>query len=307
MFKKILVPLDGSHLSARALPPAMALARETGSRVILLSVPVLKHMLVLNQYSGSVGFLLPENSLRDSRLEMSSYLDTVAGRYQHPDLQIETQVVDGDEAGVIVDVAAREEVDLIVMSTHGRTGLQHWLLGSVTERVLQDAPCPVLIIRGEAPISRIILPLDGSKLAEKALDPGLEIAGRLGARATLLTVLHDDDLDAEEILRLEKWEAGLGEQLKGSMLFTHERYLQGIVRDYGRRVEDLQVQIQISLTRGSVAKRILAFAQVCKADLLVMATHGRTGIRRWLYGSVTEKVLRGARCHMLIVRPDREE
>ena len=171
MFKKILVPLDGSSLSARALPPAMALAQQSNARVILLSVPVLKHMFVLDKYSGGLGFLMPTDSLNDSREEMHNYLESVAARYNHPHVNITLRVVDGDEAGAIVDVAIADEIDLIVMSTHGRSGLQHWLLGSITERVLQSAPCPVLIVRSDKPISHILLPLDGSDPGRKSAAP----------------------------------------------------------------------------------------------------------------------------------------
>lgn len=295
MFKKILVPLDGSKLSERALDPALALAQQVGGEVILLSVPVLKHLFV--EHSGGYALLYPEDSLKDSRRELTEYLQILAESQSHPDFTLSTELIDGDEASVIVDTAVAEDVDLIVMSTHGRSGIQHWLLGSVTERVLHKTLCPVLIVRSSQPISRILLPLDESELAECALEPGFEIAKRMGCQVTLFTVIALAHLDLD---RLEMMEAGLGHQLEECLLSEKETYLQNVVQRYEQMLDQ---QIHVSFAEGPTAQCILDFAEGQHTDLIVMATHGRTGLRRWLYGSVTEKILRGAHCHMLVVRP----
>ena len=298
MFKKILVPLDGSKLSERALGPALALAQQVGGEVILLSVPVLKHMFVMDK--AGHGLLLPDDSRKDSQRELTEYLQTVVESQTHPEFTLRTKVIDGDEASVIVDTAVAENIDLIVMSTHGRSGFQHWLLGSITERVLHSAPCPVLIVRSSQPISRVLFPLDGSELAKCALEPGFEIAAKLGCQATLFNVIEHFYVSTADADRLESVEAGLGRQLEESLFTKNEAYLQIIKQRYEQMVDQ---EIHIALAEGPTAKRILGFAENWNADLIVMATHGRTGLRRWLYGSVTEKVLRGAHCHMLVIRP----
>jgi len=293
MLEKILVPLDGSELSERALDPALELAQKVGGEVILLSVPVLKHMLAVHGEGYTI--LLPEESLKDSRRELTEYLHKLVKSRTDPDFTLRLEVIDGDEASVIVDTAVAEDVDLIVMSTHGRSGFQKWLLGSITERVLHKTPCPVLIVRSPQPISQILLPLDGSELAECALEPGFEIAKRLGCQVTLFTVLAYYDLEREEMM-----EAGPGHRLQEGLFTKQETYLQNVMQRYEQM---LDIQIDVSLAKGPTARSIIDFADSQHADLIVMATHGRTGLRRWLYGSVTEKILRGAHCHMLVVRP----
>ena len=298
MFKKILVPLDGSKLSERALDPALALAQQVGGEVILLSVPVLKHMFVLDK--AGYGLLLPDDSRKDSQRELTEYLQTLAKSQTHPEFTLRTELINGDAASVIVDTAVAENVDLIVMSTHGRSGFQHLMLGSVTERVLHRAPCPVLIVRSSQPITRVLIPLDGSALAESALEPGFEIATNLGCQTTLFNVIEHFYVNPEVADQLESVEEGLGRQLEESLFTKNEASLQIIKQRYEHMVGQ---EIHVALAEGPTAQRILEYAKGGHIDLIVMATHGRTGLRRWLYGSVTEKVLRGAHCHMLVVRP----
>jgi nucleotide-binding universal stress UspA family protein len=297
MLERILVPLDGSKLSEWALEPALALAQEAGGELILLSVPVLKRMFVTD--SGGLAFLLPEDSLDDSKQELTKYLKTLATRHAHPAVKLSTVVVEGDEASAIVETAAAQNADLIVMSTHGHSGIQRWLLGSVTERVLQRSPCPVLAIRSGQPIARLLIPLDGSRLAETALAPGFEIAAKMGCATTLLSVIDHLDVRPADTARLET-PAAAEHPTEGSLIAEYKTYLQDIGQKYP---EAGRYNIHVAVAMGRVAQTILEYAADQRIDLIAMTTHGRTGLRRWLYGSVTEKVLRGAHCHVLVVRP----
>jgi nucleotide-binding universal stress UspA family protein len=187
MFNKILVPLDGSAIAEQALAPAMALAKAVEGKVILLRslIPVYSTMpVVAYEYAWAWSENGPEINLQEGR----KYLETIEQSCQQPGVSLQTIVQEGDAASVIVDTAATEKADLIVMSAHGQAGVRPWLLGSVTERVLYGATCPVLLIRSTQPISRIAITLDGSCLAERALQPGLELAAKLGAHVTLLRV-----------------------------------------------------------------------------------------------------------------------
>jgi nucleotide-binding universal stress UspA family protein len=302
VFKKILVPLDGSELAERALEPAFTLAQQDTGKVVLLSVPILKQMVVRER--GGYGVLLPHQSLEFSWNTLSNYLQSVQQAWTHPNLTTQTRVVDGDEASVIVDTAARENVDLIVMSTHGRSGLSRWVMGSVTEKVLRSATCPVLVIRSQRPLSRILITLDGSEFAERAVAPGLEVARRLGSQVTLLRMEQPVSVAPEEIKQLEQVEYGLGTRLTEDLREEAKLYLGKIAQHYQR---ETGVMIKTVATIGPAATGILEYSEGHNIDLIVMATHGRTGLRRWVYGSVTEKVLRGAQCAMLIVRPAADE
>lgn len=300
MFKKILIPLDGSELAERALEPALALAgQQNGSEVILLSVPVSRDILV----PTGTGFdlLLPDQSLEQFRESVGTYLDGIAGMWKQPGTCIRKMVVDGDIASVIVDTAEALEVDLIAMTTHGYSGFSRWLLGSVTERVLRSAPCPVLAIRQKRPLTNILITLDGSGLAETALEPGVEFARLLGGMVTLLQVDQDANLGALELSMMEVAEAGLSRHVqreKGDDYLIS--YLNRTAEKY--RAEGLTVETVV--VEGSPARTILDFADAQNVDLIVMTTHGRSGLKRWVYGSVTEKVLRSTEAAVLIIRPE---
>lgn len=304
MFKKILVPLDGSELAERALHPAITLAQQADGEVILLSVPVLKHMFVVE--SAGYGMLLPSDSLANSRQELTEYLETVTEKLPNHDFALRTKVVDGDEASVIVETAVAENVDLIIMSTHGYSGLTRWMLGSVTEKVLRSAQCPVLVVRSTAPISKILITLDGSELAEHSLKPGLEMARLMDGRSTLLRVEYSLGAHIPKFghLRRQTTEAVIDEGDMRMQIYKDARnYLHNLAEKFGRSGQ----RIQTAVTFGPAAEEILDFAEQNKFDLIVMTTHGRTGLSHWVYGSVTEKVMRGAHCAVLIIRPPAHE
>ncbi|MBL8058886.1 MAG: universal stress protein [Anaerolineales bacterium] len=282
MFHRILVPLDGSPLAEAALAPALAVARHTQAEVWLLRVPAAERIFV--PLAGTEGVLWPDQSLGVSRKEAKQYLDNLLKPGLHPELAgvpIHTAIVDGDVASVIVDTAAAEGVDLIGMSTHGRSGLTRWMLGSTAEKVLSAAPCPVLIRRGQQPLRRFLITLDGSPLAERALAPGFALAAALGEQVTLLRVL--DDHGASDPAARQAAEADLWRQAQA------------------HAVAGLEVRTEVLV--GPAAETIITRLGALGADVAVMATHGRTGLRRWIYGSVTEKVLDSAHCSLLVVRP----
>lgn len=299
MFQKILVPLDGSELAEQALSPAVALSQVKNGELILLSVPVLKQMMMREQ--AGYGLLWPEDSLRHSHQELTAYLQRLEQEYAHASLSLRTEVRDGDAAGVILDTAMAENVDLIVMSTHGRSGFSRWVLGSVTEKVLRQAPCPVLVIRDKRQLSHILITIDGSQLSEFALAPGIEVARRLGSRVSLLSVEQEEEIDPQFIAELERAEKGMGQHARDNFYHRTETYLQNIVLKYQPQLEQ---KIKIAPRSGApVAQSILDFIEAHDVDLVVMSTHGRTGLKRWVYGSVTAKVLRSAHCALLVVRP----
>lgn len=301
MFNKILVPLDGSSLAERALEPAMAITRRQDGQVILLSVPVYKQVMVPG--TAGYGLMLPDQSLALYRAEAEAYLSQIRQTHAEAGIDVKTVVIDGDVAGSIVDIAADEQVDLIVMTTHGYSGFTRWVLGSITERVLRSAPCPVLVIRHEEPLKHILITLDGSRLAEQALKPALAVARILGGRVTLLRVDYEEKLSTVEMGLLELTAAEICEEMTQDGDDRLAYYLDCVCRHVGS--PGLTVETAIAV--GQPAQRILDFAKENQVNLIAMATHGRTGLQRWVYGSVTEKVLRNADCAMLIVRPPKEE
>jgi nucleotide-binding universal stress UspA family protein len=293
--KTILVPLDGSERSEQALQAATRLAQSCGAELLLLRALAYHQMSVYDPLGYAIAW--PEEVAVRLQAEAEAYLQGHQQQLAAHAVAARTLVLTGDEAGMIVDTAAAEDVDLIIMAPHGRTGVGRWVFGSVTGRVLVEATCPVYVTRSSQAVAHVLITLDGSELAEVALAPGLALARCLGAGVTLLRVLSAGLLDSTEAALLEAAELGLGEHILEN---EHERaagYLEKIAR------EQTDPPPQVALLTGSPAQTILDYVATEAVDLIVMATHGRTGLRRWLYGSVTEKVLHGCTCSMLIVRP----
>lgn len=298
-FNKILVPLDGSQLAELALKPALQVAQAAQAELILLRsmIPVYTTMPVV---AGEYEWAWPEYAREQVRSEAREYLEAVRNRYTQANLSLRTLAVEGDAASLILDVAEEEDVDLIVMAPHGWSGANKLLLGSVTERVLHQATCPVFVVRTAQPIARVLLTLDGSPLAETAVAPGVALAEALGARTTLLAINEPITVSSKLGLQ-QKWQSSAeGQQAQQQNRTEKEQYLRYVVARFG---DELENEIAYEVIEGPPVEKILEFADLHGIDLIVMSTHGRTGLRRWLYGSVTARVMRSSQSSMLIIRP----
>lgn len=197
-----------------------------------------------------------------------------------------------DPAGSIVDAAARIQPDLVAMSTHGRSGIQRWVRGSVAERVLRSCPVPLFMVnpttRSAGDIASILVPLDTSENSAAILDAMLPLAKAFGARVTLLFVDWDDPTDTP----------GMLERRRAERAADVTKWLSGP----RERISSAGLEVQMKLAHGDVAEEIVKLAQPGEHDLLAMTTHGRSGAGRWLFGSITEKVLRECRIPVLLQR-----
>ena len=297
MISRILVPLDGSELAATALEPARIMARKQAGEIILLTVPTYGHVLAPSATGYSL--LPPAQNLDLLSQDAEIYLEGIYQQINEPGLEVKTEVVSGDIAGNIVDHAAANDANLIAMTTHGYSGITRWMMGSITERVLRSAPCPVLVIRCASLPKKAVITLDGSDLSEQALEPGLTLARLLGAQVTLLRIDQEKKLSSLELELLDAAGAGLGQQIGQEDEDRGVQYLENIAQRY----RSPGLEIKTLVLGGSPAESILAYVESEPVDLLIMATHGHTGLRRWVYGSVTEKCLHNSACAMLIVRP----
>lgn len=292
MFKKILVPLDGSELAERALSPALNIAQASEADVLLLRSMAMVHSM-MPDFAGEYDWHWPELSLENTRLECSEYLESVAQAFRRPGVTLRKQVMEGDEAAAILEAAEMEQVDLIVMTSHGRSGVKRWMLGSVTERTLHYAPCPVIVIRAPIEIDHMIVALDGSVLAEKALKPALAVAACLDAHVTLLHVIEPPD-PLDELSEAYA-PAEVVERAESYLFSITQRYVHG------------DVSLGTAVLTGEIVDSLSHFIAREGVDMVAMTTHGRSGVRRWVYGSVTSKVMRGCDCSMLVIRPRSEE
>ena len=303
-FYNILVPLDGSELAEKALAPAGQIATamsrhaegERPVRLILVRVVSPIALLAADPY-------LYDEMIRMNADEAQAYLNVAATALSNVVANIEARAVTGSPAEAIVQFAEENDVDLIVMSSHGRTGSSRWVYGSVAEKVMHHAPCATAIIRAHVEVSmfqsrNILVPLDGSELAERALEPALALASAVNSNVMLLRVVTGREPIPESLAP----DGGQFQQALGEVESREhdeaEAYLQ---RVFSVR-ENQHLFFDVQNTSGDVADAIITYADTHGVDLIVMSSHGRSGLGRWLHGSVAEKVLRGANCATLIVR-----
>ncbi|MFN2190685.1 MAG: universal stress protein [Candidatus Promineifilaceae bacterium] len=300
MYERILVPLDGSQLAELALQPALLIAGNVEGRITFLNVPVRQQVIL----PSSTGYGPPVYDQTHEQVikREEEYLSTVRSEITDAGVEIDAKVIEGDVAGVIVDTARADDIDLIVMTTHGYSGFTRWMLGSVTERVLREAPCPVLVIRTEGKIKKSLITLDGSRLAEQALEPGIEISRLLGCETSILRVDQEEKLSSVEMGFLDVASSDLCQEVALENADRVSYYVDCVARKFETDVQPIKRVVK----RGKPAENILMYIEKEKIDLVAIATHGYSGLRRWAYGSVTEKILRNADCAMLVVRPPKE-
>lgn len=298
MLARILVPLDGSRLAERALEPAYSLARRhTASILLLCAIEPQKLFVPDSHMLGGYSTIWPDQSLELARKVAGTYLKTLQAKVPEA-LPADTAMVDGDPAEVIVDSARTETAGMIVMSSHGYSGMTRWVHGSVAERVLHDAACPVLIVRAAQPMRHMLITLDGSPLSEHVLAPAFAVAGSLGCKVTLLRAT--ETLRRPQAEPLDPPQPRTSEHAPGDTHQDVEAYLTGIAAAHEVDAGESDTVV----VHGGPVESILEYAQTHGVDLIAMSTHGRTGLKRWVYGSVTEKVLRAAHgCSMLVFRP----
>jgi nucleotide-binding universal stress UspA family protein len=295
---KILVPLDGSRLAERALDPAVILARATGAELHLMRVtaPLIRH--VGSERYEQLALTLNEN-------EAKMYLSDELSRLSEAGVVLSAHTTVGPIADEIITFSQQHRIDLIIMSSHGRSGPGRWVFGSIAEKVLRQATCATLVIRARAEVEpfsqkRILVPLDGSTLAERALAPAFTIASAVGASVVLLRVVGPGHIPVI---------AGQPELEGESVRLPLPAELEDEAHDYLRQVagnlDGYRVPIETQTALGPVAGTIIDFAAERGVDLIAISSHGRSGISRWVLGSVAEKVLHGASCATLVVHQPR--
>jgi nucleotide-binding universal stress UspA family protein len=318
MFQRILVPLDGSKHAERAIPVAARISRATGGTLVFIRVIFAPtdagNQPFANAATESAGSEAQMEKAEDylSSTVTTAYAQDLAG------LPTEREVELGNAAPAIFAIARQEQIDLIVMCSRGETGLKRWVLGSVAHEAVHHTPVPVLILheRGaELPEQvsslplHVLLPLDGSPLAEAALEPTARLMAALAAPAPLMLHLLSV-VDVPSPSGKFKGHINVDALLQDELKQEATDYLHQIeVRIRATLGAELHMPITSSVVvNPSAARAIIDIAEHKKVPggsfaLIAMATHGRTGLKHLLMGSVTEQVLDHTRLPLLIVRP----
>jgi len=299
MYEKILVPLDGSELAEVALPYAEELASRLKTDAILFQV-VPKAYHVYGAYGVVTQIPYTDEEMEPIKASAQGYLEKVASRLEDTGITTRSEVRVGAAANEIIKLANEINTGVVTMSTHGRSGIGRWAFGSVADKVVRGIKQPVALIRakgarpdvrGKSILDKAVVPLDGSKESEAAIPYIEELASKLAIEVTLLHMLVQDHYIYNEV------------QLK------QMKSLRAFAKDYIERVAAQLKQKGIvttaefrEVTQGAEAEEIIKLADETQADIVAMSTHGRSGIGRWVLGSVADRVLHEGNTPLLLVR-----
>lgn len=304
MIEHILVPLDGSSLAECVLPHVVAVARACGSRVTLLQV------LERPPASGPVRFVDP---LRwyISEAEARAYLDGWAGRLQEAGLQVQSVLLEGQAAERIIEFARAEAAGLIILSSHGRSGLSGWNVSSIVQKIILRAYVPAMLVRAYQPgptelmglrYQRLLLPLDGSQRAECALPLATHLARFHRAELLLVHVVSRPAMPRQLTVAQEDIE--LADRIMERNRIEALRYLEQL-----RPQQDVDVRTRL-LVGDHVAVILHDLVEEENVDLVVLSAHGYSGGTRWPYGSMAVNFIGYGTTPLLIMQdlsPDEVE
>jgi nucleotide-binding universal stress UspA family protein len=305
MYRSIMVPLDGSAFGEYALPLALSIARRAGATVNLVHVCT---PLGPNVFGGALDApVLGQSRLAQMREPASAYLDQLATCLSERwEVVITATVLEGPAVDTL-RAHALASADLVVLTTHGRGPLSRFWLGSVADRLVRELPMPILLARPheepldlleevhEQAFQHMLIPLDGSTLAEGVLEPAVALGKLMQAEYTLLQTIEVPILGYAPAAQV----AGLDDQILEQWRVEAQAYLDQVAEHM--RAQGLHVQVSVMI--GQAAPAILDYARNHAVDMIAMATHGRSGAVRMLLGSVADKVVRGAGAPVLLYRP----
>lgn len=279
MFQRILIPLDGSSLAECVLPHAVAVARPSHAKIMLLRV------------LDPVGAATRPRSVdpldwQIRKAEAESYLKGLASRFEAAELEVELLVIEGKSAESVIDSAQTNDIDLIIMSSHGQSGITGWNVSSVVQKVVQRARTSVMIVRAYQPVheaieghhyQRILIPLDGSQRAECVLPSAMEIARYHQAELLVAHVVEKPEMPRRTPPTDE--DTDLAARLVERNRIEIIKYL-----------DDLKSRLEIQLdTRLLVSEHVSTslhdLVEQAGIDLVILSAHGYSGETKWPYGS----------------------
>jgi len=285
MYKRILVPLDGSKLAEGALPYAEGVATRLHSEVILLTV-----------CAPGDCFELP----------LKAYLEKRAGELSSLGIKTSPVVVQGNAANEILNFAEKNDINLIIISTHGHTGPSIWPLGSIANKILQKSRIPLLLIRSreletvlsEKELLKILVPLDGSQFADGVIPYVEGLAEEMDSEVILITV--NEPMQIPDVVRHT---AGFDEKkYENELTARSERDVKGYLSKKESVLRDKGVKVSSTSILGMPAQTILQYAEDNSVSLIALSTHGFSGITKWAYGSVASKIIQSSSKPVLLVR-----
>ena len=301
-FRSMLVPLDGSPLAEQTIPLALEIARAARSKLRL----VLVHPLLPPPFYEESAQLYVTVDLA-MRKSARDYLRGLAARLREQSgLQISSVILDGPTEAALARYVHDIGADLVAMTTHGRGGVRGAWLGSVADRLVRRLDVPILVTRAREgagtlsaspKIREILVPLDGSGLAEAALAPAAAMAELFEAELVLAQIVPS--LTAGSLLPVN-FAAGYDRDAAALQRKQAQDYLEGLGEDLRKRGTRVRTTVSVA---PNVGEALIGLAHPQRIDLVAIATHGRSRVQRLMLGSVADKLIRGAEPPVLVVRP----
>jgi nucleotide-binding universal stress UspA family protein len=300
MYKVIMAPTEGSDSEQVAISVAAKLAHRFDADLRLVRVK--SEPLIVEPFA-QMPVLPTEELLREERVAHLRKLEALGSECRAlGEIRVMTALEDGPVGPILRDYASKFKVDLIVMSSHASGGMKRIALGSVTDYLIRRTNIPVLVVRPpvsfigvglQQPVSRIVVPLDGSGLAEQILPDVAELALRLGSTVSLLHVLTPISYSQKEIMQpgLPWWDADIA--AADAYLTRAASYL---------TTEGLAVSRDVVLS-DNIATAILDYSARMRADIIALATSGTGGMSRFVFGTVADEVTRKSTASLLVIHP----
>ncbi len=291
--KNILVPVDFSEFSDKALEYALEVAENFNANLTLL------HAVVLFQDDVAEEQRLQEYEewVKKHEEQIHTQINNHKKRVDERNIEVDTVIMRGISAGdVILEYLDNHPMDLVIMGTHGRTGFKHLFQGSAAEKVVRLSPTPVLTIHRSVKhfqINNILVPIDFSPHSKKATDYAVYLAKNFNARIDFMHIVEQDihpsfyATGVESIFEIDK--------------DLRERVIQNM-KEFLEDQLDPQIKTQFVVEEGRAHKEIVEYSKENKSDMIVIATLGLTGLDYILLGSTTEKVVRWANCPVFTVK-----
>jgi nucleotide-binding universal stress UspA family protein len=295
MFEHILIPLDGSPLAECVLPHGVALARAFGARVTLLNV--------LGRRAAGPTRSVDPLDWQIRRAEANVYLEGAVNRLQEVGLRVESRLLDGQAAEQIVDFAHGNEVELILLSSHGRSGLSGWNISSVVQKIILRAYVPTMIVRayqagveelGQLRYRRLLVPLDGSQRAECALPLATALAQSHESRLLLVHLVRRPEMPRRVPLTDEETE--MVNRITERNRLAAARYLEQLC---SRLPAEVETRLEVS---DDLVAALHGLVEQEAVDLVVMSAHGQTGRDKWAYGTTALSFIVYGTTPLLIVQ-----
>ncbi len=295
MFEKILVPLDGSKLAEIALPYAENLAGTLDSEIHLIHISEEGHAQYEHMHELYMGKMV------EAVKQGAQLYPTLRGREP---VEVKSVILQGDPAEQIVDYADRENISVINMATHGRSGVARWVLGSVANKVIEAAKCPIALFRAERPLTpssgepivvRYLVPLDGSKESESIIPYVEELGSKVGGEVIILYVVQPGSSKATTLYEI-------GFPYTKSQVEDVGAEAEAYIENVCRVLEGKGIKARCEVRFGAAAEEILRLASEIDPHIVAMASHARSFFGRLAMGSTAEKVLHGGTSPLLLVK-----